>query len=64
MNRGYEVDSLREALTRYVPIKAVDERFEELKRRNELRMEALAEAKKEAMSREQSSAERGVRNVE
>ncbi len=47
VNRGYEVDSLREALTRYVPGKEVQERLKELERRNELHREAWAEAREE-----------------
>jgi uncharacterized protein DUF3631 len=64
VNRGYEIDSLRDALTRYVPMKEVDERFKELKRRTELHREAWAEAKKEEEMRERASAERGMRSAE
>ena len=64
VNRGYDVDSLREALRRYVPSNEVDERFKELKHRSELQREAWDEAKKEEAMRGRPSAERGVRSAE
>ncbi len=54
VHKGYEADSFREALTRYVPVKEVEERLKELEHRDELRREALAEVKKEAAMREQA----------
>ena len=48
MGKGYEADSFREAMTRYVPRSEVEERFKELDRRSELSKEAWDEAKNEA----------------
>ncbi len=58
VHKGYEAGCLREALTRYVSGKEVEERFNELELRNELHREAWAEAKKEAALREQALGER------